>query len=278
MFVFEFNIFTLALRNIMKPFPAHLVTTEKYTVKLAESLREIQKALRLRFEVFNLELNEGLSSSTEVGFDSDVFDTFCDHLIVVENSTSTVVGTYRLLRNERAEKHIGFYSEGEFDVKKLKSLSGNSLEVGRSCVAKAHRSSTVINLLWSGISRYVELFDIDRLFGCVSLHTKDPKEISLITEYIRRNYFSPEQYRVTPLPQCTMNLPSVDEKTFSLVNVFHRLPPLLKGYLRLGAVVCSEPAYDKDFGTVDFFILVEKNRITERYRNHYIQSLETAAA
>jgi len=262
----------------MKPFLAHLVATEKYTVKLAESLREIQQALRLRYEVFNLELNEGLSSSSEVGFDSDVFDTFCDHLIVIENCSNAVVGTYRLLRNERAEKHIGFYSEGEFDVRNLKTLSGNSLEVGRSCVAKAHRSSTVINLLWSGISRYLELFDIDRLFGCVSLHTKDQNEIALITEYIRRNYFSTEQYRVAPLPQCIMNLPSVDEKTFSLVKVFHRLPPLLKGYLRLGAVICGEPAYDKAFGTVDFLILVEKDRITERYRNHYIQQLETVAA
>jgi putative hemolysin len=262
----------------MKPSPVLTITTEKYTVKLAESLGEIQKALRLRFEVFNLELHEGLSSSNDVGFDSDVFDTFCDHLIVIEKKTNAVVGTYRLLRNVRAEKHIGFYSEGEFDLKNLKSISGNSLEVGRSCVAKEHRSSTVINLLWSGISRYLELFEISRLFGCASLHTKDPQEIAMITEYIRRNFLSPEQYRVTPLPQCSMNLPVINEAEFASFRAFHNLPPLLKGYLRLGAVVCGEPAYDKDFGTVDFFILVEKDRITQRYRNHYIQPLETVAA
>jgi putative hemolysin len=247
-------------------------------VKLADSLKEVQQALRLRYEVFNMELHEGLSVSNDVGFDSDVFDTFCDHLIVIEKSSHAVVGTYRLLRSGKAEKHIGFYSEGEFDLKAIKLLKGNSLELGRSCVAKEHRSSTVINLLWSGISRYMELFDIARLFGCASLHTRDLEEISLVCEYLRKNFFSPEDCRIAPLPQCTLQLPTIDPETYAATKVFLHLPPLLKGYLRLGALVCGEPAYDKDFGTVDFFIVVEKSRITDRYRNHYLSPREKAAA
>ncbi|MFA6455628.1 MAG: GNAT family N-acyltransferase [Bacteroidota bacterium] len=255
-----------------------VITTDRYILKLADSLKEIQKALRLRYEVFNLELHEGLSSSSDVGFDSDVFDTFCDHLIVIEKSTRAVVGTYRLLITAKAMKHIGFYSEGEFDLHSLKMLDGNSLELGRSCVAKAHRSSTVINLLWSGISRYVELFQVSRLFGCASLHTKDLQQVAMIAEYLRANHYSAEQFRIAPQPQCMLHLPAVNAETFAAFNAFHHLPPLLKGYLRLGAVVCGEPAYDKEFGTVDFFILVEKERITDRYRNHYLSPAESVAA
>ena len=254
------------------------ITTERYTVKIAETLSEIQQALQLRYEVFNLEMNEGLSSSHELGFDSDIYDTFCDHLLVIENASQNVVGTYRLLRQDKAEAHIGFYSEGEFDLSQFKLLSGNSLEVGRSCVAKEHRSSAVINLLWNGISAYLHIYKISRLFGCVSLHTKNMNEVAMITEYIRTNYFAPTLFRVQPLVHTQMQLPYCDPLAYQQFDSFRSMPPLMKGYFRLGAMVCGEPAYDKEFGTIDFFIVVERERITERYRTHYLErNTQTAA-
>ncbi|MGA9408567.1 MAG: GNAT family N-acetyltransferase, partial [Bacteroidota bacterium] len=115
-----------------------LASTPFFEVKIAEYLDEVESALKLRFNVFNLELKEGLESSYETGFDSDVYDTFCDHLIVKNRHTDKVVGTYRLLRQEKAEKSFGFYSENEFDLTRIKRLPGQSLELGRSCVAKEY--------------------------------------------------------------------------------------------------------------------------------------------
>ncbi len=250
-----------------------LVKTPTFEVKIADSLQEIEGALRLRFEVFNLELHEGLASSFETGFDSDVYDTFCDHLIVKENETGRIVGTYRLLKQDKAEAHIGFYSEGEFDVQSIKQLGGSSLEVGRSCVAKEFRSIAVINLLWSGIARYMEQHAIDRLFGCVSLHTKDITELSLVNSLIHQQYLAPSKYLVSPHPHCMIDLKRMILSNDEIDFAFKKFPPLLKGYLRLGALICSAPAIDKEFGTIDYLILLDSNKITERYRDHYCKSV-----
>ena len=173
---------------LTKDFSPVLITTPSFEVSIASHLQEIESAFKLRFEVFNLEMQEGLESSYETEFDSDVYDTFCDHLVVKEKASGRVVGTYRLLRQEKAEKHIGFYSENEFDLTNIKLLSGQSLEVGRSCVGKEYRSAAVINLLWGGIARYMEIYKINRLFGCASLHTKYLLEVSLVTSFLTRNY------------------------------------------------------------------------------------------
>jgi len=256
-----------------REFSPVLIKTPSFEVKIASSLEEIEAALRLRFEVFNLEMQEGLESSYETGFDSDVYDTFCDHLIVKENSSQRVVGTYRLLRQEKAEKNIGFYSECEFDLSNLKSLSGQSLEVGRSCVAQKYRSIAVINLLWSGIARYMDIFRTERLFGCASLHTKNIEDISLLSAFLTKNFSAPGTYRVYPRAQHAMALLSCHLNEEKKRFAFKLLPPLLKGYLRLGAMVCGGPALDKEFRTVDFLVVVENDRITERYKKHYTEHL-----
>src|ERR1700690_1438420 len=125
-----------------------LASTPFFEVKIAEYLYEVESALKLRYKVFNLEMGEGLESSYETGFDSDVYDTFCDHLIVKNRQLDKVVGTYRLLRQEKAEKSFGFHSENEFDLTRIKRLRGQALELGRSCVDKEYRSLAVVNLLW----------------------------------------------------------------------------------------------------------------------------------
>ena len=180
--------------SLLQSHSSILCSTSTFEVKIADSLKEIEAALRLRFEVFNLELYEGLQSSYESGFDSDVYDTFCDHLIVKEISTGNIVGTYRLLPQEKAEKHIGFYSENEFDLLKFKNIPGQSLELGRSCVAKEFRSLAVINLLWAGISKYIEMHSITNLFGCASFHTSNTKEIAAAYAYLQLYHYAPEEY------------------------------------------------------------------------------------
>jgi len=249
-----------------------LCSTPTFEVKIAETLQEIEAALRLRFEVFNLEMKEGLQSSFETGFDSDVYDTFCDHLIVKEISSGAVVGTYRLLPQKKADHHIGFYSENEFDMTLFKSFPGQSLELGRSCVAKAYRSLAVINLLWTGIARYLENHAITHLFGCASFHTSNVKEMAAAFAYLKLYHSAPNKYHVTPLPRCAMDLPFQFLTSNEIKESYKKFPPLIKGYLRLGAMICGEPAYDKEFGTVDFLIVLEKEQITNKYKDHYISA------
>lgn len=247
-----------------------LVSTPTFEVKIADSLQEIEAALRLRFEVFNLEMNEGLQTSFETGFDSDVYDTFCDHLIVKEKASGRIVGTYRLLRQTKAEANIGFYSETEFDLSLLKKNGGNLLELGRSCVAKKFRSVAVINLLWRGIARYIELHGITHLFGCASLHSTDPRKIAPAYYYLIHNYLAPKEFWTFPRINHRMNMSTIPVTEAEERASFSSLPPLMKGYLRLGAMVCGEPAVDYEFGTTDFLILVDTAEITERYKNHFV--------
>ena len=176
-----------------------LASTPFFEVKIAEYLSEVESALKLRFKVFNLELHQGLESSYETGFDSDVYDTFCDHLIVKDRQLDKVVGTYRLLRQEKAENNFGFYSENEFDLTRIKKLGGHVLELGRSCVAKEYRSLAVVNLLWVGIARYIEIHNISAMFGCASFHTNNENEISQAFAYLKRHHFAPDDFRVFPL-------------------------------------------------------------------------------
>lgn len=240
-----------------------------FQVSIADSETEVTAAQRLRFEVFNVEMNEGLSASWETGLDQDQYDQHADHLLVTDKNTDQVVGTYRMLKKSVANLNGGFYSEGEFDLTNLKRLPDEILEMGRSCVHKDYRSNGVINLLWAGIARYLELSKAKYLFGCGSLHTHDSQEISEIYSYLKSKYYADEKYRVYPLPHCVVpglkdDLPIVDTRA-----VLKKLPPLLKGYFRSGALICGEPALDAEFGTTDFFILLSTEQITARYQNHY---------
>ncbi len=262
--------------SLLQIHPLILCSTSRFEVKIAESLQEVEAALRLRFEVFNLELHEGLQSSYESGFDSDVYDTFCDHLIIKEKSTNKIVGTYRLLLQSKAEKHIGFYSENEFDLSKFKNISGRSLELGRSCVAKEFRSLAIINLLWTGISKYLEMHTITHLFGCASFHTDNVKEIAAAYAYLQLYHLAPEEYHAKPLDKCAMNLPFQFLTSHDIELAYKQFPPLIKGYLRLGAMICGEPAYDEEFGTTDFLIVLNAQRISEKYKNHYNKSVKAA--
>jgi putative hemolysin len=249
---------------------APLVSSGTLEVKLASTFAEIDRAMRLRFEVFNLELQEGLRSSYDKGYDSDPYDPYCDHLIVKDLESDKVVGTYRLLRKSQAEKQIGFYSENEFDLSNLKKLPGDLLELGRSCIAATHRTYATINLLWSAIGQYALEKNISHMFGCASLHCSDSEEVQPIYSYLRARHYAPEKYRVQPLPSCRMDIKDEADLPFDGREVSRKIPPILKGYLRTGAIVCGPPAYDVEFGTADVFVLLEMEKMAGRYRQHYV--------
>ncbi len=251
----------------------HAIRTGKLEVRLATTIAELDAAMRLRFEVFNLELQEGLLSSYERGYDTDAYDAYCDHLIVKDLELCEVVGTYRLLRQTVANKNIGFYSENEFDLSQLKlavgSAGGELLELGRSCIAQTHRSFSTINLLWNAITRYAADRGISHLFGCGSLHLADLEQVRRVYGYLKAKHFAPEKYRVYPLANCRMSVGEDSAGESNARETMKLISPILKGYLRTGAVVCGAPAYDEEFGTADVLVLMEMTNLARRYSQHY---------
>lgn len=260
---------------MIKSINVSLIRTSRLEVKLASTFAELDAAMRLRFEVFNLELQEGLLSSYDKGYDSDAYDTYCDHLIIKDLATDQVVGTYRLLRQSQAEKNIGFYSENEFDLSNLKKLPCELMELGRSCVAATHRSLATINLLWSAIVKFAVQNDIGCLFGCVSLHYSDIEDVQPIYSYLRGKYYASDKYRVWPLESCRMPVKEEVYDGFNPPTVLRQLSPILKGYLRTGAMICGAPAYDEEFGTADVLALLEMEKLAFRYKQHYFVAAQS---
>lgn len=252
--------------------PTEEITEGRYVVRFARTPEEIDAALRLRFSVFNLELNEGLDSSFLTERDEDEFDSTCHHLIVVEKETNTVVGTYRLRTLEMAKTANGFYSSGEFRIEDLPSeVLANSLEIGRSCIAREHRNTRVLFLLWKGLALYATKMRKRYLFGCCSLFTLDCSEGKRAADKLREmNALHPE-IRVDARQTCQCR-----PADFLTPNVTESadLPKLFNTYLRIGAKVCGEPAIDRQFKTIDFFVLFDIETIEERYYQMFFSPFE----
>jgi L-ornithine Nalpha-acyltransferase len=248
--------------------PARMLPSERmadFEVKIATEPAEIRQAQRLRFEVFNLELNKGLKSSFERGLDVDEFDPYCDHLIVRDLKSRDVVGTYRLMRGAQARRHIGFYSEKEFDLTQIKKLDGELMELGRSCARKDFRDRALIPLMWDAIADQVRTHHVRYLFGCGSLYSMDRAEVSAMFSLLKKKYYATDTYRVRPLAQCAFDGLADDVAITDEQALFQKLPSLIKGYLRIGALVCGPPALDVEFGTADFFLLLDFGTLKEEY-------------
>ena len=240
-----------------------------YEVKIANTQLEIEKALRLRYEVFNLETGKGSTRDFNPDLDTDAYDKNCDHLIVIDKDKDKVVGTYRLCLAKKVNKDLGFYSEKTFDINNIKKINSNTMELGRACVHKDYRDQLVINLLWSGIAKYIKDHSIRYLFGSVRLNTNDPLEASKTFKWIKQKYYAPSKFRVFPLSDCCLK--GLDKKVVlhDTKEVLKKLHPLVKGYLRLGVRVCGEPAVNPDFGTIVMFILLDIERMSPAYKRHY---------
>ena len=229
----------------------------EFEVKIASEPHEIEEAQRLRFQVFNLELGKGLQSSYRRGLDVDEFDPFCDHLIVRDLASGDVVGTYRLLRGSQARRHIGFYSEKEFDLTRIKQLDGELLELGRSCTRKDFRDRALIPLMWEAIAEQVRKHQVRYLFGCGSLYTTDVAEVSSMFTLLKSKYYASDALRVLPVEKCRFQGLSEFAGSSDEPALLQKLPSLIKGYLRIGAQIAGPPALDVEFGTADFFLLLD---------------------
>lgn len=223
----------------------------RYQVRFAESPGEVRDALRLRYEVFNLEMNEGLQSSHASGIDEDEFDAVCDHLIIREELSGAIVGTYRMQNGTMAERNIGFYSAREFDFKPFTPYRNLLVELGRACVHKDHRSIIVISLLWKEIVRYVLRHNARYMIGCSSLTSQDPAlGHAMYRRLVREGALSEAPFVTTPLTSFV--LPRAEP-----LSPCPPPPKLLRAYLGVGARICGEPAIDREFGTIDFLTILD---------------------
>ncbi|MFF4979089.1 GNAT family N-acetyltransferase [Streptomyces sp. NPDC001046] len=233
----------------------------RYTVSLARTEDDVRAAQRLRHDVFAGELG-ALLAGPQPGLDVDAFDAYCDHLLVREETTGQVVGTYRLLPPERAAVAGRLYSEGEFDLTALDGIRSQLVEVGRSCVHPDHRDGAVIGLIWAGIARYMADRGHEWLAGCCSVPLADGGTLaSAAWDRVSTGHLSPPDLRVRPLlPWIPGPAPAARVE----------LPALLRGYLRLGAWVCGAPAHDPDFGVADLYVLLPMSRVNPRYLRHFL--------
>lgn len=238
------------------------IETEKYTCTLAQSSFDLDQAQRLRFEVFNLELQEGLASAFDTGRDEDPYDSVCDHLIVQHKETEQVIGTYRLQTGKTAAKNLGYYSEQEFDFSPYESIRNQVLELGRACIHKSHRNLASLSLLWKGIACYAREQNLHYLIGCSSLTSQNPAEGMEVYGMLK------DRFQVSP------NLMTHPHPTFSCVSnevltEEPNIPKLLRAYLTVGARICGPPALDRSFGTIDFLTLLDLRDLSPRNLKRY---------
>ena len=232
----------------------------RLTVGFARTESEIQDAQRLRYRVFAGEMGANLPSRTP-GIDHDVYDPYCEHLVVRDSGSGEVVGNYRILSPENAQK-VGYYSENEFDLTRLQHLRPRLVEIGRSCVHPDYRNGATIALLWSGLARYMTERGHDYLMGCASISMVDGGHAAARLYNRLSENLGPQEYRV--FPRCPLPLAALRQDGPA------ETPPLIKAYLRAGAWVCGEPAWDPDFNTADLPILMSMGRVSDRYARHYL--------
>lgn len=243
-------------------------------VRLARDEAELDAAQALRFRVFYREMGANPSEqAARTQRDADAFDAVADHLLVLDHAlgdgADAVVGTYRLIRREAAQRIGRFYSADEYDISAIERLPGQVLELGRSCVDGAHRGRPTMQLMWRGIAAYVFQHNIELMFGCASLPGTDPDALAAPLTYLHAHHLAPEAIRPRALPHRYVAMQRADPENISTRAALHALPPLIKGYLRLGGFVGDGAVVDHQFNTTDVSIVVKTDLVTEKYFRHY---------
>jgi putative hemolysin len=239
-------------------------SSKPLTVALARNVHEVREAQRLRYRVFAEEMGARVPGR-EQGIDCDVYDAYCHHLLVRDAESSEVVGTYRILNGAQARRLGGFYSDEEFDLTRLNSLRGVTVEVGRSCVHPDYRNGATIALLWSGVCAYMLQHNYQYLMGCASIGMADGGHGAAgIYRRLAKTHLSPIEYRVFPRHELPLDGQEGDAQA--------QLPPLIKGYIRLGCYVCGEPAWDPAFNTADLLMLLPLARFNPRYARRFLKA------
>ncbi|HBM91404.1 MAG TPA: hemolysin-like protein [Rhodospirillaceae bacterium] len=265
------------------------LTVGSLQIRLAENEAEIDAAQALRYRVFYEEMGATASPETAaLKRDFDDLDKVCDHLLVLDNALEgerKVVGTYRLIRREAAEKHGSFYSASEYDIAPLIAYPGEILELGRSCIEKEYRTGTVMNILWKGLAAYMFRHNITLMFGCASLPEANAEKHAIPLSYLYHHHLAPPALRAKALPDVYVPMDILPREAFNPEKAFNdlsfnnikldpkaginSLPPLIKGYLRVGGYIGDGAFLDKQFNTTDVCIIVKTDLITNRYLRHY---------
>ncbi|MEM6848247.1 MAG: GNAT family N-acyltransferase [Pseudomonadota bacterium] len=250
-------------------------------VRLAGTKREVRRAQQLRFRVFYEEMSaqpDPFAMATRR--DRDRFDRLCDHLIVLDHNAQArkfrrkrprIVATYRLLRQEIAAQHGGFYSADEFDIGPMIARHPDKrfLELGRSCVQKHYRDKRTVELLWHGAWSYVLQHKVDLLFGCASLAGTDLDELAPVLSYLHHNHRATREWHTAAVASRRVSMDRLPPDQIDARKVLRALPPLIKGYLRLGAYIADGAVIDHQFGTTDVMIILPVAEISHRYINYY---------
>ena len=243
-------------------------------IRLSESPEEVEAAQALRYQVFYEEMDaQPTAEMAAVGRDFDSYDAYCDHLLVFDQNrgegAEAVVATYRLMRREAASRRGQFYSSDEYDIAPLLEHPGEILELGRSCVAPDYRTGISMQLLWRGIAEYVFHFKIDLMFGCASLHGTDPEALRLPLAFLHQYHLAPPALRPRALEGRFVPMDRHLLTQADLSAARQALPPLIKGYMRLGGFVGDGAVVDDNFGTTDVCVVVKTDWVTEKYYKHY---------
>jgi L-ornithine Nalpha-acyltransferase len=253
-------------------------------VRLAQSVGAIKRAQGLRYEVFYREMSAVPDAKTLLNKrDEDKYDAICDHLLVLDQSVeqqgkrpwlkrSKVVGTYRVLPQDAAERHEGFYTQGEYDIAPLiarKRETNRFMELGRSCVLKPYRNKRTVELLWQGLWTYIRERGADVMLGCASFPGTDPKEHALALSFLHHYARAPEEWLVSAHPHLKVDMNMIPKEQVNPREALKAMPPLIKGYLRLGAFTGDGAVIDKQFGTTDVLIVLPVSAIDTRYFSHF---------
>lgn len=238
----------------------------RYLVRFARTRAELDAVLKLRFEVFNLELGEGLDSSYKIGRDLDEFDEFCHHLIVIDTNDDRIVGTYRCQTSEMASSGAGFYSANEFDFSYIPSeILASSVELGRACIAESHRNTLVLFLLWKGLAMYMSHTGKRYLFGCCSLTSQDARAGRRVMQLLEDGNHLHPTIHVPPVKE----MACYDDNLAIEESIDVEIPKLFRTYLRFGAKVCGPPAIDRLFKTIDYLVIFDVGGIDAQTRKTY---------
>jgi len=239
-----------------------LASTSLFRVALAQTPEDLIDCQRLRYLVFNLELREGLSTSERTGLDIDPFDAFCEHLMVRDLETNRLVGTYRLQTGDTAKKNLGYYGNQVFDFSVFEPVRHQMLELGRACVHADFRNMMVLHALWKGIGAYAMRVEARYLVGCNSISSQDENYGAAMYESLKDKYLVAPHLRTLPQPGCFCH------STGEPVEVL-RPPRLFRAYLDVSARLCGPPAIDREFKTIDFLTLVDRQHLPERVRSRF---------
>ena len=248
----------------------------RFTVRLAESEADVAAAQRLRYRVFVEEM--GATPTPDDAADRrerDRFDPYFEHLLLIDNESSDpevesgVVGVYRLMTDEAARNGIGFYGQSEYQLDRLMNFPRRTVELGRSCVDLVHRGGAGMHLLWTGLGEYVAEHQIAILFGVASFHGNDPKPLAQALSYLHHNHLAPEDLRVRAVEESYVSMDILPADKVEKVEAMRQIPALIKAYIRLGGFVGEGAYVDHEFNTVDVCLLMDTERMVQRYRSFY---------